>query len=194
MSVTLEEPRTVATRRSKTTVSRKQPAGGTLPNGADSPRPEPTSSGRLQGSGSASLNLGNDTPGENTSIKALSNRELRELRKNEKKTRELRDNLEVRYHTHSFQRPATLIPRQREARQKELEREREEKEARERQEKLEVCYDPQHFHGNDVPTRRQDEKRQKALAREKERQREAWEREEKFKVRCDLISSNATSS
>ena len=184
----------MTTRHSTTTVSRNQTAGGTAPYKLDPPRPEPTSSGRPPGSGSVSPNLGNDPLEETVPARALSNRELRELRKKEKKTRDLREKAEVRYHFHLFQWLVTLIPRQREERQKELEREREEREAQDRQEKLEVCCDSHRTQGNGIQSRFQNEKRQRELERENERQREAWEREEKFRVRCGLISSNATSS
>jgi len=134
-----------------TTASRKHSArgtlseasvdGGTVPYRIDHPRPEPTSPGRLPGTGSPLPSLGNDPIEEIKPARVLSNRELRELRKKEKKTKELGEKSQVRHDPQLFQRHVTPIPLQREEKRKELEREKAEKEAQELQERLEVCCD-----------------------------------------------------
>jgi len=89
----------VTTGRSATGVPRKQTPrsstnhkagadGGVIPHKVDHPQPEPASSGELPGAGSTSPNLGNDPLEDTSPARVLSNRELRELRKKEKKVKE----------------------------------------------------------------------------------------------------------
>jgi len=118
--------------------------GGAITYGVGHHKPEPTSPGRLPGTGGVLPSLGNDPPEDKSPARVLSNREIRELRKKEKKAKEFREKLEVCYDLHSSQRHIILIALQREER---LEREKEEKEAREPQERLEVCCDPDHCQG-----------------------------------------------
>lgn len=87
-------------------------------------------------------NLGNDPSEESPPARVLSNRELRELRKREKKAQELKEKLEVRYDPQLSRQNVVPTPPQNDKKQRELEREKEEKQARELKEKLVVYSTP----------------------------------------------------
>ena len=122
---------------------------GTTSDRVDPPQPEPTPPDCPPGVGSALPNSGNYPSEDSKPTRVLSNHKLRELRKKEKKAKELREKLEVHHGPHPFQRHVVLILLQREEKEKELERERAEREALELEE---VCCDPDFFQEKDVLT------------------------------------------
>ena len=102
-------------------------------------------------SSNAYPNLGNDPPEEKPPPRALSKRELRELRKKEKKVGRGPEKLEVRFDSHLFQQNVILTPPQMSKGQTRPQLEEEETEGHEFK-KLEVYYDPHIFRHRGILT------------------------------------------